>query len=80
MAEWWDTCSQAVFGASLFTFDRRNKHLPELINAGKIKPLPRKHIEGGLSGVPQGLDYLRTGKASAEKVTFTFSESTTSHL
>ncbi|KAH7101716.1 GroES-like protein [Auriculariales sp. MPI-PUGE-AT-0066] len=48
-----------------------NVHLPELINNGSVKPLPRKHIDGGLTAIPQGLDYLRSGKASAEKVTFT---------
>ncbi|KAH7107264.1 GroES-like protein [Auriculariales sp. MPI-PUGE-AT-0066] len=47
------------------------QHLPDLVATGKIKPVPRKHFDGGLAAVPQGLEYLRSGKASGEKVTFT---------
>ncbi|KZV99165.1 GroES-like protein [Exidia glandulosa HHB12029] len=55
------------------------KHLPDLIASGKLTPVPRKHWEGGLEALPEGLEYLKSGKASAQKITFTVSEAT-SHL
>ncbi|KAH9931719.1 GroES-like protein [Epithele typhae] len=44
--------------------------LPELVGEGGIRPLPVKMWEGGLDAIPDGLDYLKEGKASGEKVVF----------
>lgn len=44
--------------------------LPGLVKAGKIKPNAVKLWDGGLEKVEEGLAYLQSGKASAEKVVF----------
>lgn len=46
------------------------KQLPPLVTNGEIKPLPIKLWEGGLEAIPDGLQYLRDGKASAQKVVY----------
>jgi len=44
--------------------------VPGLVKAGKLKPIPIKLWDGGLDKVDEGLTYLQSGKASAEKVVF----------
>lgn len=44
--------------------------LPGLVQAGKLKPNAIKLWDGGLDKVDEGLTYLQSGKASAEKVVF----------
>ncbi|EJT99391.1 GroES-like protein [Dacryopinax primogenitus] len=43
-------------------------HLPQLVEQGKVRPQPLKKFEGGLSGLTEALDYVRTGKVRREKV------------
>ncbi|KZO92502.1 NAD(P)-binding protein [Calocera viscosa TUFC12733] len=44
------------------------KHLPSLVEEGKIKPQPLKKVEGGFEGLTEALEYLRSGKVRREKV------------
>ncbi|KAI0780487.1 GroES-like protein [Trametes elegans] len=44
--------------------------LPTFAKEGKVKPLPIKLWEGGLEAVPAGLQYMREGKVSAEKIVY----------
>ncbi|TFK91794.1 GroES-like protein [Polyporus arcularius HHB13444] len=44
------------------------KKLPQWILDGALKPIPVKVWEGGLEGVLGGLQYIREGKASGEKI------------
>jgi hypothetical protein len=55
-------------------FDYRNKLLPTLIGEEKLgeDSVPLKRWDGGLSSVREGLQYLRDGKASAEKIVLKF--------
>lgn len=46
------------------------KKVPGLVKAGQIKPLPIKFIEGGLAAIPEGFQYMREGKVSAEKIVY----------
>ena len=46
------------------------KKVPGLVKEGKIKPLPIKFWEGGLDSIPAGLQYMREGKVSAEKIVY----------
>ena len=46
------------------------KKLPKFVKDGAVKPLPIKLWEGGLQGVPDGLQYMREGKVSAEKIVY----------
>ena len=46
------------------------KKVPGLVKEGLVKPLPVKLWEGGLSAVPDGLQYMREGKVSAEKIVY----------
>ena len=46
------------------------KKTPELIVSGKIKPNPVKLWEGGLDAIPDGLQYMKEGKVSAEKIVY----------
>lgn len=46
------------------------KKLPTLAKEGAIKPLPIKLWEGGLTAIPDGLQYMREGKVSAEKIVY----------
>ena len=43
---------------------------PELIASGKIKPNPVKLFEGGLAAIPEGLQYIKAGKVSGEKICY----------
>lgn len=48
-----------------------NEHLPELVDEKKFgNAIPLKILHGGLDGVESGLEYLRKGKASAQKIAF----------
>ncbi|RPD66608.1 GroES-like protein [Lentinus tigrinus ALCF2SS1-7] len=47
------------------------KKLPQLVRDGAIKPkLPIKLWEGGLEAVQDGLQYMREGRVSAEKIVY----------
>ncbi|KAI0707838.1 GroES-like protein [Earliella scabrosa] len=46
------------------------KKLPQLVLEGAVKPLPVKLWEGGLEAIPDGLQYMREGKVSAEKIVY----------
>lgn len=50
--------------------DFLQKLVPDLVRAGKLKPNAIKLWNGGLEKVDEGLTYLQSGKASAEKVVF----------
>ena len=43
---------------------------PQLVKEGSVKPLPIKLWEGGLEAIPDGLQYMREGKVSAEKIVY----------
>ncbi|KAI0807655.1 GroES-like protein [Fomes fomentarius] len=42
--------------------------VPKLVRDGAVKPLPIKFWEGGLTAVPDGMQYMREGKVSAEEI------------
>lgn len=44
------------------------KTLPDLIAKGLIKPNPVRLLDGGFEGIKSGLDILREGKYSGEKL------------
>ena len=44
--------------------------LPQLVKDGLVKPFPIKLWEGGFAAVPEGLQYMREGKVSAEKIVY----------
>lgn len=46
------------------------KKTPELVNSGAVRPNPVKLWPGGLESVKDGLDYLKEGKNSGEKVVY----------
>ncbi|TBU35546.1 GroES-like protein [Dichomitus squalens] len=46
------------------------KKVPGLVKDGQIKPLPIKLWEGGLGSIPAGLQYMKEGKVSAEKIVY----------
>ncbi|KAL7283725.1 hypothetical protein ACG7TL_003162 [Trametes sanguinea] len=46
------------------------KKVPGLVKDGSVKPLPIKLWEGGLRAIPDGLQYMREGKARAEKIVY----------
>ncbi len=46
------------------------KKLPQLVRDGAVKPLPTKLWEGGFDGIHAGLQYMREGKVSAEKIVY----------
>ncbi|KAI0780488.1 GroES-like protein [Trametes elegans] len=46
------------------------KKLPAFVKEAKIRPLPVKLWEGGLEAVSAGLQYMREGKVSAEKIVY----------
>ena len=49
------------------------KKVPGFVSAGLIKPNPVKLWEGGLDGANAGLDYMREGKNSGEKLVYRIS-------
>ncbi|KAH9846081.1 GroES-like protein [Lenzites betulinus] len=46
------------------------KLVPQLLQQRAIKPSPVKLWEGGLAAIPDGLQYMREGKVSAEKIVY----------
>jgi len=46
------------------------KKLPELVSSGSIQPNPIKLWAGGLENITDGLQYMREGKNSAEKIVY----------
>ena len=46
------------------------KKVPGLVKDSKIKPLPIRLWEGGLNSIPAGLQYMKEGKVSAEKIVY----------
>ncbi|CCM05588.1 uncharacterized protein FIBRA_07816 [Fibroporia radiculosa] len=46
------------------------KKIPTLVKEGKILPNRIRLWEGGLDGIPEGLQYMREGKVSAEKIVY----------
>ena len=44
--------------------------LPQLVKDDLVKPLPIKLWEGGFAAVSDGLQYMREGKVSAEKIVY----------
>ena len=44
--------------------------LTQLVKDGLVKPLPIRLWEGGFAAVPDGLQYMREGKVSAEKIVY----------
>lgn len=53
-------------------FEEWLQYVPSLIASGKIRSNPIWSQKGGLEKVPEGLDLLRSGKVSGQKVTFEF--------
>ncbi|KZT71551.1 GroES-like protein [Daedalea quercina L-15889] len=43
---------------------------PELVASGKVKPNPIKFWDGGLNAVSDGLQYMREGRNSGEKIVY----------
>ena len=46
------------------------KKVPKLVEEEVIKPPNIKLWEGGLAAIPDGMNYMREGKVSAEKIVF----------
>ena len=46
------------------------KKTPGLIKDGLVKPPKIKLWEGGLAAIPEGFQYMRDGKVSAEKIVY----------
>ncbi|RPD66571.1 GroES-like protein [Lentinus tigrinus ALCF2SS1-7] len=46
------------------------KKVPQIVKDGKIKPLPVKLWEGGLAAIPDGFQFMKEGKVSAEKLVY----------
>ncbi|OCH94263.1 zinc-binding oxidoreductase ToxD [Obba rivulosa] len=46
------------------------KEVPDLVQSGAVKPNPVKLWTGGLEGIKEGLQYMRDGKNSAEKIVY----------
>ncbi|KAI0636517.1 GroES-like protein [Trametes polyzona] len=46
------------------------KKVPQLVKDGKVRPPAIKLWEGGLEAIPDGLQYMREGKVSAEKIVY----------
>ncbi|ORY90117.1 chaperonin 10-like protein [Leucosporidium creatinivorum] len=44
--------------------------VPELVASGKLKANPISHQDGGLESINDGLDWLKAGKVSAQKLTY----------
>ena len=46
------------------------KKVPALVREKKIQPNKTRLWDGGLQAVPDGLQYMREGKVSAEKIVY----------
>ena len=49
------------------------RKVPEMVRSGAVRPNPVKLWEGGLEAVNDGLQYMREGKTSAEKIVYRIS-------
>ena len=47
------------------------RKFPQLVRDGALKPIPLRRWEGGFEGLQAGLQYMREGKVSAEKIVYT---------
>jgi hypothetical protein len=68
MAAWMPQITELVC-TSLVVVTLHTEHRPQVRN-GKIKTNPVKLWSGGLSAIPDGLEHLRQGKVSAEKIVY----------
>ncbi|EMD39360.1 hypothetical protein CERSUDRAFT_112991 [Gelatoporia subvermispora B] len=50
------------------------RKVPALVKEGKVKPNPVKLWKGGLTAIQDGLQYMREGKVSAEKIVYRVEE------
>ncbi len=46
------------------------ENMPRLVEQGRLKPNLLKVWEGGLAAIPDGLQYMKEGKLSAEKIVY----------
>lgn len=46
------------------------KKVPQLVKDGVVKPPAIKLWKGDLEAIPDGLQYMREGKVSAEKIVY----------
>ena len=46
------------------------KKVPQLVLDGVVKPLPIKLWEGGLEAIADGLQWMREGKVSGQKIVY----------
>lgn len=46
------------------------RKVPQLVMDGVVKPPAIKLWKGGLEAIPDGLQYMREGKVSAEKIVY----------
>lgn len=44
--------------------------LPALVSSGAIKPNPIKLWDGGLASIKDGLQFMKEGKLSGEKIVY----------
>lgn len=49
------------------------RKVPDLVKSGAVKPNPVMLWEGGLEGISDGLQYMREGKNSGEKIVYRIS-------
>jgi hypothetical protein len=56
--------------ASIFTHGTRHRTIPSLIESGKLKNVIPLKIYEGLDQIDEGLDYMRQGKVSAQKLAY----------
>ncbi|KAF5349762.1 hypothetical protein D9758_010175 [Tetrapyrgos nigripes] len=50
--------------------NKSSKLISKLLAAGKLTPAPVKVWPNGLAGVPEGLEYMKSGKVSREKLIY----------
>ena len=46
------------------------KKVPGFVKEGLIKPNPVKYWPGGLDAIKDGLEFMKEGKVSAEKIVY----------
>ncbi|KAF8596207.1 GroES-like protein [Ceratobasidium sp. AG-I] len=70
---WWGVGPITEFAPSSVDHDQMALWMPKieaLVNSGTVKPNPVKFWPGGLEAVSEGLQYLREGKVSGEKIVY----------
>ena len=70
---WWGIGPVTEFAPSSTDHDQVASRMPKieaLVNSGKVKPNPVKFWPGGLEAVSEGLQYMREGKVSGEKIVY----------